>query len=99
MEVLSGDTTRETRKDTVVFIIDRLFICMTLCADIICHTVISIMHKLFTTLNEYRIVGKFGGGKLWQRKILANLLFLNVWRGKAWRMNGLSHKVIIIRNY
>ena len=31
-----------------------------------------------------------------QRESLANFTVMSVWRGKVWRMDGFSHKVIII---
>ena len=35
-------------------------------------------------------------GKVWRRESLANFTVMSVWRGKVWRMDGFSHKVIII---
>ena len=35
-------------------------------------------------------------GKVWRRENLANFTVMSVWRGKVWRMDRFSHKVIII---
>ena len=45
-----------------------------------------IIKQTFVDINVYRIVGKFGGGKVWQINRLADRLLIVIWMVLVWQI-------------